>query len=335
MGILLNVLSLVSKTATEGLNGLYQPASDLEEQVAATSGRITLGAAVLLIVLTIVAALLKDRMPRLKLPLFLLMVTAMLGSTIYLAASTIYVNVKSDSRGPVHWHADLEIWACGNELELRDPFKFLSNKVGSATLHEHNDHRIHLEGVVVDDSRDASLGKFFHVIDGALTGEALVVPLNRSNGPLFEADVDGDGTTNPAPSFIDPYLQTDDQGWRYARFVNGNTCGNETAAVQVFVFNYDEKAKSYSQRKISDPVTYSIAPHSTVPPGDCIIIEFDVLKDQTNKLCEQYGIRDIDRCEQFGVGPEERDICEVKQVGYPAADPNLDQLQPTNPGGGL
>lgn len=333
-----NVLTLLGKIATEGLSGVYQPASDLEEQVASTSARITLGSAVLLIVLTIVAAILKDRAPRLKLPIFLLMVTAMIGSTIYLAASTIYVNVKSDSRGPVHWHADMEIWACGNELELRDPFKFLSNKIGTATLHEHNDRRIHLEGVVVDDSRDASLGKFFHVIGGAVTGDALVVPLNRTDGPLFEGDIDGDGTTNPAPSLIDPYLQTDDQGFRFARFVNGNTCGNEPAAVQVFVFNYNEQAKTYSQRKISDPVTYSITPDGTVPPGDCIVIEFDVLKDQTNKLCEQYGVRDVDRCEQFGAHNDQHKdnrshICGLKQIGYPALDPNLNQLESTDNGG--
>ena len=317
----------MAQAATEGLTGLYQPVADLEEQVAHTSGRVTLIAAVVLFVLTVVAAILKDHLPRLKLPIFILMVTAMIGSTIYLAASTIYVNFKSDSGGPVHWHADIEIWACGNELELRDPFKFLSNKIGTATLHEHDDRRVHLEGVVVDDTRDATLGKFFHVIGGAVTGEALVVPLNKSDGPLFENDIDGDGPTDAASSLIDPYLGTDPEGFRYARFVNGNTCGSETAAVQVFVFSYNEDAKTYSQQKISDPLNHVISPHSTVPAGDCVIIEFDVLKDQTNKICEQYGIRDIDRCEQFGVGPEERDICDVKQVGYPAVDPNADLLE--------
>lgn len=327
MGIVLNIFEVVAQSATEGLSGLYQPSADLEEQVASTSARITLASAAVLFVLTIVASLLKGRAPRLKMPIFLMMMAAMIGSTIYLAASTIYVNVKSDSGGPVHWHADIEIWACGNELELRDPFKFLSNKIGTATLHEHDDRRIHLEGVVVDDSRDATLGKFFHVIDGALTDEALVVPLNKSEGPLFENDIDGDGPTDTSPSLIEPYVRTNAEGFRYARFVDGNTCGNETAAVQVFVFTYNEEAKTYSQEKIADPSNHTISPHSTVPAGDCVIIEFDVVKDQTNKVCEQYGIRDIDRCEQFGVGQEERGICEVKQVGYPAADPNDDLLE--------
>jgi len=194
-------------------------------------------------------------------------------------------------------------------------------------LHEHDDRRVHLEGVVVDDTRDATLGKFFHVIGGAVTGEALVVPLNKADGPLFENDIDGDGPTDGASSLINPYLGTDSEGFRYARFVNGNTCGNETAAVQVFVFTHNEAAKTYSQQKISDPLNHVISPHSTVPAGDCVIIEFDVLKDQTNKLCEQYGIRDIDRCEQFGVSQEERKICELKQIAYPAVDPNAGLLE--------
>ena len=65
-------------------------------------------------------------------------------STGILIGSTIYLNTNSDSGGPVHWHADIEFWACGNEIELRDPTGF-SNKIGTGTLHEHDDHRIHLD----------------------------------------------------------------------------------------------------------------------------------------------------------------------------------------------
>lgn len=328
MGTVLSVLSQLATTATEGLSGLYQPAADLEEQVASTSARIGIGASIGLIVLVIITALIKDRIPKLKLPLFISILLITVFSTAYMAGSTIYVNVNSDSGGPVHWHADMEIWACGNELELRDPYEFLSNKIGTSTLHEHNDRRIHLEGVVVDDSRDASLGKFFHVIDGALSADALVVPLNKDGGPLFENDIDGDGPTDSAASLIDPYVQPGSDGFRYGKFVSGQTCGDQTAYVQTFVFQYNEDADTFTQQKLADPVTYSIAPHSTVPAGDCVVIEFDVLKDQTNKLCEQYGIRDVTRCEQFGVGADEKNICNSSQTNYPAVDPNQEQLEP-------
>jgi hypothetical protein len=222
----------------------------------------------------------------------------------------------------------MEIWACGNELELRNPYEFLSNKVGTATLHEHNDRRIHLEGVVVDDSRDASLGKFFHVIGGAISPNTLVVPLNAPAGPLFEDDTDGDGPTDGAASLVEPYIQLGDDGFRYGRFISGETCDGQTAYVQTFVYQYDQNTDTFSQQKIADPITYSISPHSTVPAGDCVIVEFDVMKDQTNKLCEQYGIRDQARCEQFGVGEDKAKICNSRQVGYPSDDPNDELTKP-------
>jgi hypothetical protein len=126
----LSVLTQLATKTTEGLSGLYQPAVDLEEQVASTSARIAIGSAIALMVLVIITALIKDRAPKLKLPLFILIAGITIFSTLYMAGSTIYVNNKSDSGGPVHWHADMEIWACGNELELRDPYEFLSNKTG-------------------------------------------------------------------------------------------------------------------------------------------------------------------------------------------------------------
>jgi len=330
VGTVFRALTYLADTATEGLSGLYQPVADLEEQVASTSARIAIGASIALVVLVVITALIKGRWPRLKLPLFLSILIITLFSTLYMAGSTVYVNLKSDSGGPVHWHADMEIWACGNELELRDPYEFLSNKIGTATLHEHNDRRMHLEGVVVDDSRDASLGKFFHVIGGAISSDALVVPLNQPAGPLFEHEIDGDGATDSAASLLNPFVQLGGDGFRYGRFVNGERCGEQVASVQTFVYKYDDQAKTFTQQKVADPVTYSIAEHSTVPPGDCVIIEFDVLKDQTNKLCKQYGIRDQSRCEQFGVTAEERDICNAQQVGYPADDPNDELLEGAN-----
>lgn len=326
MGLAESLLNQFATTATEGISGLFEAGSDLEGQISSLSARITVGSALALILLTVGAALLKDRVPRLKLPLFVAMATIIIGSTLFLGASTVYLNAQSDSGGPVHWHADFEVWACGNELELKDPFEFLSNKVGSATFHEHNDHRIHLEGVVVDESVDATLGKFFHVIGGGLTDSALVVPLN-DEGAIFEDEIDGDGPSSPAPAEVEPYLVYDDDG-RYARFLGGQTCGDQPAYLQVFVYHYDEANKTYAQAKLSDPADYSISREPNVPPGDCIIFEFDVMKDQTDKLCEQYGVRDVDRCHQFGVEDDQSRICEAKQINYPVSDPNQEQLAP-------
>ena len=240
----------LTERAAEGIVDLYVPVADLEEDINALSFRTVWIATISLIVLVIVSALVRDRFPKLKAPLFAMIAMVMSVSTLILVGSTIYLNVKADSGGPVHWHADFEFWACGNELELRDPWGTLSNKIGTATLHEHDDRRIHLEGVVVDDTRDASLGKFMHVVGGAITDNALVVPLGE---PTFENDVDGDGASNVNAGLIEPYLDVDANGVRYAKFLSGQTCGDEQAEVQTFVYRFNEDNDTYEQFKVDNP----------------------------------------------------------------------------------
>jgi hypothetical protein len=82
----------------------------------------------------------------------------------------------------------------------------------------------------------------------------------------------------------------------------------------VFVYHYDAKDKTYTQTKLDDPAHYAISGQSEVPPGDCVIFEFAPPKDHSNKLCEQYGIRDKIKCERFGVKPNERSVCENTEM---------------------
>ncbi len=186
--------------------------------------------------------------------LFFSIVSATLLPTMFVSLATVYLNTVSASRGPVHWHADFEIWHCGKEIDLKDP-KGLSNKIGTPTLHEHNDKRIHLEGVVLEHN-DASLGNFFHVIGGELTPTSFTVPTNQG----------------------------------ILSVVNGNTCAMGTqGAVQVFAYQVD-KDNYYSQKKLTNPEQYIISPESNVPPADCLIIEFDTPKSRTDKLCRSYKV---------------------------------------------
>lgn len=188
-----------------------------------------------------------------KIVLFLVIILVTVLPSLYFIGSTIYLNTVSSSGGPVHWHADIEVWACGKELDFLNP-EGISNKVGTAVLHEHNDKRIHLEGVVVNPS-DASLGNFFKVIGGQINNSLLSVPTN-------------DG------------VQT---------FINGSTCPDGTnATLQVFV--YSTKDGIYTQTKIDNPESYIITPDSQVPAGDCIIVEFGPEIEFTDKLCRSYKV---------------------------------------------
>lgn len=173
----------------------------------------------------------------LKYFLFLTIVMLTLGITAYLVWTTISLNIKSVTGGPVHWHADFEIWHCGEKIDLLDPTG-LENKVGTPLFHEHNDGRIHVEGPVLD-YKDISLGKFFEVVGG--------FPLE-----------------------------------------SGIECNGYPGVVQVFV--YKTEGNTFYQEKIADYADYVLSPHSSIPPGDCIIIELDREKAKTERICTFYEV---------------------------------------------
>lgn len=291
---------------------------DLETLISNLSLTVTVVGAVLVIALLLLAITLdrqKSKKPKkLKLPLFIAICVVVLGTTFTIGGGTVYLNIHSATGGPVHWHADFEIWACGNELELRDPSGFLSNKIGTATYHEHDDKRIHVEGVPINLPYDFSLGKFMTVVGGGISNDTLVVPLNADK--YFEdttGEPDGDGNPTPAPELINPFLHTDIHG-KTATFLSGQTCGNEPAEVQMFAMHYNDKEKTYTQTKVTDIPNYIPAKEPTVPAGDCLIIEFAPRKDRTDKLCKQYGVRDMERCAQFGVPERDRHVCDIREV---------------------
>lgn len=292
---------------------------DLELQIASQSKQIILAACITLAVLIVLSILLRDRVPKLKPWLFGALSATLLLPTLYLVASTIYVNVKSESKGPVHWHAGIEFWACGTELDLRNPSGVLSNKVGTSTYHEHDDKFIHLEGVVMQREHDASLGKFMGVTGGYITPQSLGVPLSdESTAWLVAGDkLDGDpqGTTL-TPDTLANYVTHNEDG-PVATFTNSTTtCNGQPAEVQVFAYTFDTATNKYQQQKINDPGSYVIRDTSSLgPPSDCLIVEFDTPKEKTNKLCEQYGVRDTNRCVDFGVKPEHKEsVCDIEEV---------------------
>lgn len=119
--------------------------------------------------------------------LFWIIVTPIAVSTLYLIASTVYMNLISESDGPVHWHADFEVWACGEKINLKDP-SGLDNKIGTPVLHEHNDNRIHVEGVLIK-LQEASLENFFHQVGGEFDDSILTMPTNSGKFSMKNGDL--------------------------------------------------------------------------------------------------------------------------------------------------
>ena len=187
-----------------------------------------------------------------KTTIFLGLVLVILANTAYLVGSTLYVNFKSASKGPVHWHADFEVWDCGVEIELIDP-KPPSNRVGSPLLHEHNDKEIHVEEAFFDE-RNVSLGAFFIVVGGDLHSDYLKFPTKEG---IIERR-------------------------------NGDLCSDgQPGILQVFLY----KAGSFNQQKLPNPQDYIMTAEQKVPPGDCVIFEFCSPKEKTDHLCQKYKVK--------------------------------------------
>lgn len=233
------------------MNFLFAAEQDLELQIGAISLRVAAIASIIVLALIIYAAVTKSRSKI----IFGSVVVTVVAATIFLIGSTIYLNSISSSKGPVHWHADFEIYNCGESVELLDPQGFLSNKIGTPVLHEHNDKRIHLEGVVVHRS-DASLGKFFRVIGGELNNDSMVVPTN-------------DGKVS---------------------MISGQECNGQPAELQTFLYRTNEDGTTYTQTKLEDPASHIIKDDSHVPPGDCLVFELAPAKDKTDKTCLSWEV---------------------------------------------
>lgn len=186
--------------------------------------------------------------------LFWPIIAVIVAVTAYVAGSTIYLNVVSETGGPVHWHADFEVWKCGEQHQLGDPEGF-SNRVGETVLHEHNDNRMHIEGVVVD-YRDVSIGSFFRSVGGELHDGQLELPTNHG----------------------------------LAKMKDGDSCGDSAGTLQVFVWKTVD-GRAAQEKLTGNYEDYVPSSYGNIPPGDCVIFEFDSeVREKTERICESYEV---------------------------------------------
>jgi hypothetical protein len=258
----------------------------------------------MLIILVAAAVITHERWPKFKAPIFTLIVLITVITTLALGGTTVALNLNSSTGGPVHWGADYQLWACGNQLDLRNPQGLMGSRIGTPTLYEQNDGRIHYDGTPTNLPDEASLGKFMQVVGGELSDSSLVVPLNDQTG------FTGQPT---APEKVEPYISTDRNG-ASARFVDGQSCGTEIAQVQAFAYHFSPDSKTYYQTKLDHPANYELSHSNSSPPGDCVIVEFAPVKARTDHLCYSYGIRDYDRCTEFGVAADKVASCDIREL---------------------
>ena len=167
-------------------------------------------------ILILLILLFQKRMDENTKTIVYLSVVAVIGIvTIYLIITTLNLNLISETKGPVHWHADYEIWVCDKEISLARA-KGFSDKQGVDLMHSHEDNRIHVEGVLLD-KKEASLGAFFYAVGGLLTDDEIKVLtddglVSGHNGDNCNGKpaqlyvfVNGNLTANPSDYVISPY----------------------------------------------------------------------------------------------------------------------------------
>ena len=245
------------------------------------SVEVLIAGSILIGILLAITLLKKEPNEETKQFLFWGMVIPIIFVTLFLAVDTVLKNEQSITGGPVHWHADYDIYVCGQKepdqtsrapyqfiprasahegedeeqkLDLRNPTGF-TNRIGPSDFHEHGDNRIHVEGVV-EHLEDVSLDKFFEAIGGGLTPTSMHLPTNHG----------------------ETIIQ------------NGMKCPDgQPGTWQVFV--YKTQGDIVIQEKLENFVDYVLSPYSTIPPGDCIIMEFgSEIKNRTDKICPFYQI---------------------------------------------
>ncbi len=264
----------------------------------------------------IIAALLvfsllkKEKTEGLKLFLFWGMVIPIIFTTAYLAAGTVIKNQQSVTGGPVHWHADYEIYVCGKSIKDENlpqsddhtsSFEFLQHlpewlntafllgaiplEEGAGFIPQARAHEGEAEELDLVDptgfSNRVGTSDFHEHGDGRIHVEGVVEHLEDvSLGKFFEA-IGGQLTqtfmrlpTNHGEVIVQ----------------NGMPCPDgKPGAWQGFV--YKTKGDIVTQKKLENFVDYVLSPYSTIPPGDCIIMKFDSeIKNRTEKICQFYQI---------------------------------------------
>jgi hypothetical protein len=248
------MFSILPKVFADGGTHGHETFSGVDWLLSLESLSISLWGSLLIFLLALFAYVVNSPRDRTKNLFFWSICAVSIAVTAVFVVQTMIKNYLSETGGPVHWHADFEIYDCGEELDLIDPTGLL-NRVGTPLLHEHGDKRIHVEGTLLK-KQDASLGTFFDVVGGSLTDNSLMFPTNTGD-VLLEAGKSCEGE-------------------------------NEPSELQVFVWTVEEGVAT--QRKLEDPASYVPSPYSYVPPGDCIIVELTSEKERTAAVCEQYEV---------------------------------------------
>jgi hypothetical protein len=152
-------------------------------------------------------------------------IVVILGASFFTASAFVHLSQTSWSNGEIHWHADYEILAENENgelerLDLIDPGQFcqeyrdgdymckVNDRTGITKFHEHNDNRIHLEGVF-QEREEATLAAYFSTFNGTLTSSKLRYPTNEEIVEVSES-----AETNNSLKIVVRSGVADERSWK-------------------------------------------------------------------------------------------------------------------------
>lgn len=228
-----------------------------------------------------------------------------------LLMTTLLLQTNSDSYGESHRQAEIEFWVCDTEVFPA------THQLSSGALFSLDNRRVYMSGFVDTATTDATLGAFMQSIGGDIQSDSVSVPLGAEPEQWFMPNNlrDGDPQGTMSASYLERFIARDTAEMSILSLSNSQKCPNDNEGeLQVFVYQFNPSTDTYEQRKLTKPEDYVFALGRSVPPTDCIIVEFSPDKQYTDKLCPSYGIRDSQRCSAFGVNNVTDNFCSYQEV---------------------
>ncbi|MCA1807522.1 MAG: hypothetical protein LC687_06725, partial [Actinobacteria bacterium] len=238
-------------------------------------------------------------------------------ATTVLLISTVLLQTTSDISGNAHSQAEIEFWVCDTEIKPN------TSPIHSSRQFDQANKRIAVSGFADKASSTTNLGAYLRAIGGELQSESIKVPLEDDSSDWLAAGqwIDGDPQGDMDIAFVERYmLRNNIEGidGSVIDITDGQRCPDSSdTELQVFVYTADSQANTYQQHKLDNPAEYVLTRNQSVPPGDCIIVEFSQPKDTTDKLCPGYGLRDNLRCTAFGVSRINDQLCSYQEIRQP------------------
>jgi hypothetical protein len=274
-----------------------------------SSLRVLVVATLAIALICILSASVKKRSPRHNGVLFILISIVVISSTGLLVGAVLDSFLNASPTGLSRRQSQIEYWACGVQLATPAPNKPFSSSNGEGAFYDYGDGFARFQGVIDQEVNAPNLSNFQRAIGGSITATSMVLPLSPD---VVSTTIDGDSPDPSGVSRIDKFVSSavDDQST--ITLVNGATCGSTSSVINIFGYSVNESTNTYMQKKYEFPSNLDLGKIQNI--SDCIIVEFDSIREKTDRLCSEIGDQDAARCQDFRLLSKQEGSCDLRQV---------------------